>query len=40
MEYKQQKINKEIAEMEKRNAEQARINEARKKMPFALGKLY
>ncbi len=29
MEYKQQKINKEIAEMEKRNADQARINEAR-----------
>ena len=34
MQYEQQKINKEIAEMEKRNAEQARVNEARKNMSF------
>ena len=34
VEYQQQKMNKEIAEMEKRNAEQARINEQRKNMPL------
>tara|TARA_Y100001972_G_scaffold103389_1_gene129658 strand:- start:1071 stop:1556 length:486 start_codon:yes stop_codon:yes gene_type:complete len=34
IEYEQSKINKEIAEMEKRNAEQARVNEARKNMSF------
>ena len=34
MQHEQQKINKEIAEMEKRNAEQARVNEARKNMSF------
>ena len=34
VEYEQQKMNKEIAEMEQRNAEQARINEQRKNMPL------